>query len=111
MEEGLEEVLRLALCLALLGAQPLEFVDDALFVESGLEHEWREKARNARKPFASSVSFVSFVIQIPSSHNSPSKRSFQQRLKQVPRLALRFALPGTQVRLATDAAAVVSRPA
>jgi len=51
VQRGLEEMLRLALGFALLGAQPLEFVD------GGLKHEWRERARNARKPFAS------FVIQ------------------------------------------------
>ena len=28
MEQCLEQMLRLALCLALLGAEPLEFVDD-----------------------------------------------------------------------------------
>ena len=35
-------------------------------LQQRLEHEWREKARNARKPFASFVHFVSFVV-----HNSP----------------------------------------
>ena len=40
MEQGLEEVLRLALRLALLGAEPLEFVDDV--GELLLVGEWGE---------------------------------------------------------------------
>ena len=65
MQQRLKEMLRLALGFALLGAQPLEFADGALFIESGLKHEWHERARNVRKPFAAFVHFVSFVIDTP----------------------------------------------
>ena len=53
-------MLRLTLGVALLGAQPLELVDGALFIENSLKHEWYEKARNARKPFVSFVFFREF---------------------------------------------------
>jgi len=39
VEQRLEQVLRLALGFTSLGAQSLEFVDGAPFVESSLKHE------------------------------------------------------------------------
>jgi len=73
MQQRLEQMLRLALGFALLGAQPLELMD------SSPKHEWHERARNARTPFASFVSFRD-------SQFFP-KRPVQQRLEEMLGLA------------------------
>jgi len=60
VQQGLEQVLGLALGFALLSVQPLEFVDGNLKHESA---KGRETHEDLSRP---SCSFVSFVI-----HNSP----------------------------------------
>ena len=62
-------------------------------IEAGLKHEWHERIRNARNPFASFVSFREFR----DSQLLP-KRPVQQRLEQMLRLALGFILPGESPR-------------
>ena len=85
VQQRLEEMLGLALGFALLGAQPLEFVDRSL------KHEWYERTRNARKPFVCFVFFRGFR----DSQLLP-KRPVQQCLEQMLRVALGFALLGAQ---------------
>ena len=69
-----------------------QIVDTALFIESGLKHEWYERARNTQKPFASFVFFREFRDS-----QLPPKRPVQQRLEEMLRLALGFVLLGAQV--------------
>ena len=78
-----------------LGLQGVQVGDDAaLFVEGGLEHEQRERARNTRKPFAPFVSFRVFRDpNAPRSQLSP-KRPIQHRRQQRVQLRLGGILQG-----------------
>ena len=58
-----------------------------MFIESSLKHEWYERGRNARKPFASFVFFREFRDS-----QLPLKRLVQQRLEQMLGLALGLVL-------------------